>query len=73
MRILLIVISLAALPGLAFARGNRANTWEWSFAAIYQDSASSGAEGGSKLKLYSVFGLGINFGYNFTDKLYLCG
>jgi opacity protein-like surface antigen len=73
MRLLLTVISLAALPGLAFAQGNRANTWEWSFAAIYQDSASSGAEGGSNLKLDGQLGLGINFGYNFTDKLYLGG
>jgi len=69
MRLLLIVISLASLPGLAFAQGNRANTWEWSFAAIYQDSAGSGAEGGSNLKLDSELGFGINFGYNFTDKL----
>ena len=73
MRILLVVVSLAALPGLAFAQGNRANTWEWSFAAIYQDSASSDAEGGSNLKLDGQLGLGINFGYNFTDKLYLGG
>ena len=73
MRLLLIVISLATLPGLAFAQGNRANTWEGSFAAIYQDSAGSGAEGGSNLKLDSELGLGINFGYNFTNKLYLGG
>jgi opacity protein-like surface antigen len=71
MRLLFIVISLAALPGLAFAQGNRAGAWEWSFAAIYQDSARSGAEGGSNLKLDSEWGLGINFGYNFTNKLYL--
>ncbi|NCF25650.1 MAG: outer membrane beta-barrel protein [Gammaproteobacteria bacterium] len=71
MRTLLIVACLAAFPGLAFAQGNRAGAWEWSIAAIYQDSASSGAEGGSNLKLDSEWGLGINFGYNFTNKLYL--
>ena len=71
MRLLFVVIFLAALPGLAFAQGNRAGAWEWSFAAIYQDSSSSGAEGGSNLKLDSEWGLGINFGYNFTNKLYL--
>ena len=71
MRLLVSVIVLAALPGLAFAQGNRAGAWEWSFAAIYQDSAGSGAEGGSNLKLDSELGLGINFGYNFTNKLYL--
>ena len=73
MRLLFVVIFLAALPGLASAQGNRAGAWEWSFAAIYQDSASSGAEGGSNLKLDSELGLGINFGYNFTNKLYLGG
>ena len=71
MRTLLIVISLAMLPGMALAQGNRAGSWEWSFAAIYQDSASSGAEGGANLKLDHDWGLGINFGYNFTNKLYL--
>ncbi len=71
MRTLLIVIFLAALPGLAFAQGNRAGAWEWSVAALYQDSAGSGADGGSNLKLDSEFGLGINLGYNFTNKLYL--
>ena len=65
MRLLFIVISLAVLPGLAFAQGSRAGAWEWSFAAIYQDSASSGAEGGSNLKLDSELGLGINFGYKY--------
>ncbi len=69
MRTLLMVASLAALPGLAFAQGNRAGAWEWSLAAVYQDSASSGAEGGSNLKLDNELGLGISFGYNFTNKL----
>jgi opacity protein-like surface antigen len=71
MRTTLIVILLAALPGLASAQVNRAGAWEWSFAAVYQDSASSGAEGGANLKLDNELGLGINFGYNFTNKLYL--
>ena len=73
MRTLLIVILLTTFPALASAQGNRAGSWEWSFAAIWQDSASSGAEGGSNLKLDGELGLGINFGYNFTNKLYLGG
>ena len=71
-RILIAVLVLIA-PALTFAQGNRAGTWEWSGALIYQDSASSGAEGGSNLKLDNEFGFGINFGYNFTNKLYLGG
>jgi opacity protein-like surface antigen len=70
---LLIAALVLAAPALTFAQTNRANTWEWSFAAIYQDSSSSGADGDSYLKLDNAFGLGINFGYNFTNKLYLGG
>lgn len=73
MRLLFVVILLAALPGFASAQGSRAGAWEWSFAAIYQDSASSGADGGSNLRLDNELGLGFGFGYNFTDKLYLGG
>jgi opacity protein-like surface antigen len=73
MRKIMIAVLALALPALGFAQTNRANSWEWSVAAIYQDSASSGAEGGSNLKLDNELGFGINFGYNFTDKLYLGG
>jgi opacity protein-like surface antigen len=73
MQRLLIAILVLAAPALTLAQGNRAGTWEWSGALIYQDSASSGAEGGSNLKLDSEFGFGLNFGYNFTNKLYLGG
>lgn len=71
-RIVIALLALA-LPALTFAQGNRAGTWEWSIAAIYQDSASSGAAGGSNLKLDNELGLGFGFGYNFTDKLALSG
>jgi opacity protein-like surface antigen len=73
MRTILIAIFVLTVPALSFAQANRADSWEWSIAAIYQDSASSGAEGGSNLKLDNELGLGVNFGYNFTDKLYLGG
>jgi len=71
MRASLFAVVLAALPGLAFAQGNRAGSWEWSVAAIYQDSASSGADGGSSLKVDGELGLGFGFNYNFTNKLAL--
>jgi opacity protein-like surface antigen len=73
MRTLLIAALALTMPALAFAQTNRANSWEWSVAAIYQDSASSGAEGGSNLKLDNEIGFGLNFGYNFTNKLALSG
>ena len=44
MQRLIIALFILALPALASAQGNRAGAWEWSVAAIYQDSASSGAE-----------------------------
>jgi len=71
MRALLIAVMLAGLPGLTLAQGNRAGSWEWSVAAIYQDSAFSGAAGGSGLSIDSEIGLGFGFNYNFTDKLAL--
>jgi opacity protein-like surface antigen len=73
MRTLLIAALALTMPALAFAQTNRANSWEWSVAAIYQDSAGSGAEGGSNLKLDNELGFGLNFGYNFTNKLALSG
>jgi opacity protein-like surface antigen len=73
MQKLLIAVLVLTAPALTFAQGNRAGAWEWSVAAVYQDSASSGAEGGSNLKLDNELGFGFNFGYNFTNKLYLGG
>ena len=71
MRTILIAVLALAAPALSVAQTSRANSWEWSVAAIYQDSASSGAAGGSNLKLDNQLGLGVNFGYNFTSKLFL--
>ena len=73
MQRMVIALLALALPALTFAQGNRAGTWDWSLAAVYQDSASSGAAGGSNLKLDNELGLGFGFGYNFTDKLALSG
>lgn len=71
MRVITAVIVLFAIPGLGLAQGNRANTWEWSFAVLYQDSKDMGGEGGSSLKVDDDWGLGVNFGYNFTNHLKL--
>lgn len=69
MRTLSAVFIFLAIPGMAFAQGSRANSWEWSIAALYQDSKNMGSEGGSTLKVKDEFGIGFNLGYNLSDNL----
>ena len=66
-----VLLALVLLPALASAQMDRSGSWEWSVAAIYQDSADSGAEGGSSLDVDSELGLGFNFNYNFSNRLAL--
>jgi opacity protein-like surface antigen len=56
---------------IALAQGNRANSWEWSFAVLYQESKSMGSTAGSSLNVDDDYGIGFNFGYNFTNHLTL--
>ena len=82
MRILLVVI-ISLLPLLAQAQSFRApgaaQPWYLSVSAIYQDSLSAGGQGGpesptpdaSSLRVSSELGLGVNFGYNFSEHLAL--
>lgn len=60
-----------AAPVLVNAQGNRAGTWEWSFAGIYQDSSSDSGAGGSSLSVDSDWGLGFGFNYNFSNRFAL--
>lgn len=69
MRTKLIAILLLTAPGLSLAQIDRTDTWEWSIAGIYQDSADSGAAGGSSVDVDSAFGLGVNLSYNFSNRL----
>ncbi len=71
MRKLIAVIAFFALPGIALAQGNRAQSWEWSIGTLYQESKAMGSEGGSTLDVDDAFGLALNIGYNFTDNLSL--
>ena len=71
MRVISTLIIFLALPGIALAQGSRANSWEWSFAALYQDSERLGSEGGSSLNVDGDYGIGVNIGYNFSDHLTL--
>mgnify|MGYP001820383796 FL=1 len=71
MRKAFLAVALLVLPALASAQMDRTGKWEWSIAAIYQDSADSGAEGDSGLDVDGELGLGFNFTYNFSNKLSL--
>jgi len=72
MRTIMIAILLLAIPGLGqaqtyFNSGGIAETWEWSFAGIYQYKENAGGAGGSSLEVDPALGIGINFAYNVTD------
>ena len=71
MRAITAVIIFLAIPGIALAQGDRSGSWEWSFAALYQESKSMGSEGESTLDVDSALGFGFNFGYNFTNHFTL--
>jgi len=66
-----LTLLVLAAPALVNAQGNRAGSWEWSFAGIYQDSSSSGGSGGSSLSVDSELGLGFGFNYNFNNRFAL--
>ena len=64
---LLIAILIIAVPAISDAQ-NRARTWEWSIAGLYQDSKNMGGENGSSLRIDGAGGLGFNISYNLTNK-----
>ena len=69
MRAIIATIFLFVIPGIAVAQGDRSRSWEWSFAALYQQSKDIGSGGGSTLDIDDAVGLGVNFGYNFSNRL----
>lgn len=71
MRKILVGIVMFTFPAIALAQGDRSRSWEWSFAALYQESKAIGSEGGSTLDIDDAFGLGLNVSYNFTNRLSL--
>ena len=68
MRRLPAILLVLLLPALASAQGFR-NQWEWSVAAIFQDSESVGTVGGSNVQIDNELGLGFSFAYLVNDRL----
>ena len=72
MRAIISTLLLILVPIVSSAQGvNRANNWEWSIAATFQQSKNVGSEGGSTLDLDTGTGIGFSIGYNFSNKLTL--
>ena len=69
MRNLAIAMLIIALPCISSAQGDRADKWEVSISAIFQESKNIDGDGGSSLDVDSDFGFGFNFAYNWSDKL----
>jgi opacity protein-like surface antigen len=76
-KFLLIVILIGTAPqawsqgAFRFGSGERAGMWDFSLAAIYQDSESIAGPGDLELDIKDRWGFGFNFGYNFTNHLAL--
>jgi len=69
MRKLAIAILVIVLPCISNAQGSRANSWDVSFSAIFQDSKSIEGDGGSFLDVDSATGIGVNFAYYLNSKI----
>jgi len=67
MRRLTAVLLVMLLPAVVSAQGFR-NQWEWSFAAIYQDSERTGTVGGSSIDIDRDFGIGFGFNYLVNER-----
>ena len=64
MRNALIAILLLSVSVTANAQRDKSQTWEWSFAALYQESKGMNSVEGSSLNVDSEVGFGFNIGYN---------
>jgi len=74
MRKIISIILVLVLPALSQAQSNsRAQSWDFSFGALYQLESSAGGENGSSLDVDSAIGLTLGFGYNLNDRLNISG
>lgn len=67
MRKVFIAILLLTVSVTANAQRDKSRTWEWSIAALYQESKDMGSANGSSLNIDGELGFGFNIGYNWTD------
>lgn len=67
-----VVLTILLVPALTSAQ-SFGNKWEWSIAALYQDSDSSGGSGGSRLDIDSDWGFGFTLKYFLNPKLAIGG
>lgn len=66
----LLIMTFLLVPALASAQFNnsRAQSWDFSVAALYQAGNTSNGEGGSSFNTRNTWGFGFNVGYNFNDN-----
>ena len=72
MRKILLCSLIFIVPAIAVAQGRdsgRAQGWDFSLAGIYQQSDVAGGQGGSSLNVDDAWGIGLNIGYNFNNRL----
>ena len=64
---------MVLVPAVSLAQFNnsRAQSWDFSLGAIYQNGNNSSGEGGSSLDVRNTWGLGFNFTYHFNDHFAL--
>ena len=71
----LIFATILLAPALTVAQGfgssSRAQSWDFAFNVIYQDSMGVGGENGSSLNVDSAWGFGLGFDYNFNERFSL--
>jgi len=71
----LILTAILLVPAISAAQnwgnGGRAQSWDVSVNAIYQEGVSVGGEGGSSLDVKSTWGFGFGFDYNFNKRFSL--
>jgi opacity protein-like surface antigen len=72
MRKFFFVILIFLTPAISMAQGygsGRAQTWDFTFGALYQQADVATGNGGSSLEVDDAWGLGFNIGYNFSNRL----
>jgi opacity protein-like surface antigen len=67
-----VLMTFLLVPALSSAQ-SFGNKWEWSIAGIYQESESSGGDGGSGVEIDSEIGFGFTLKYFFNPKLAVGG